>query len=85
MRLKTMTAQEVTGLFLFGVLLAVGIYDVIAGHFGGHKATISYVIQGWSQQYPILTILSGIVLGHLFWPIAPDRLPLAPPPPTSSH
>jgi len=76
MRVAKMNAQQWTGIFLFGVLIAVGVYDVVAGALGGHRATVSFVVQAWSQQYPVLTLLAGIVIGHLFWPVAPDRLPV---------
>ena len=30
--------------------------------------TISAVIWSWTERYPVVAVLFGIVCGHLFWP-----------------
>jgi len=63
-----MRPNEVTALFLVATVIAVAVYDVIAGIFYGDEATITHVVQEWGKKYVLLTIIIGIVLGHLFWP-----------------
>jgi hypothetical protein len=62
------TGSVVTAAVLVILLLSVQVWDVVAVLCYGREATISNVLQGWSRQYPILTLAIGIVLGHLFWP-----------------
>ena len=47
-------------------ILAIG-YDVIADRQGGVSATISRVVREYAHQYPLIPLLVGILLGHLFW------------------
>ena len=51
--------------------IALGLfvaYDVVAFLRGGVQATISRVTLGWARRWPLLPLLVGVVLGHLFWP-----------------
>lgn len=34
----------------------------------GYKHTVSAVMLRLSQRFPIIPLLIGIVIGHLFWP-----------------
>jgi len=53
--------------FLIGLALVVaGIVDIVAVYYG--NPTVSTVIQSWSRAFPILPLIVGILLGHLFWP-----------------
>jgi hypothetical protein len=67
-----MKANEVTALFLVFVILAVGAFDVAMALFVGREATVSIVVQRWSQSFPGLVLALGYVLGHLFWPLPAD-------------
>lgn len=52
---------------LVAVLLTVGIYDVYAGLYYGPEYTVSQVVRDWSGKWPVLPMLVGVLLGHLFW------------------
>jgi hypothetical protein len=60
-------AQAVT---IFGgiALLIVGVYDVYAGGWIGPDYTVSRVILDSSKKWPLLPFLTGLLVGHLFWP-----------------
>ncbi len=51
-------AFAVVALGVDGVLLAIG----------GEPDTVSWRLALWSRRYPIVAVLSGILIGHLFWP-----------------
>ena len=65
----------VVAIVLLFVLLVVGIYDAIAIMFFGEGYTISMVVKSWARHFPILAVLVGIVVGHLFWPVEPSHTP----------
>jgi hypothetical protein len=50
------------------LILAVGLWDVVAAARGRHHDTISIVVMEWSRAFPIIPLILGLVLGHLFWP-----------------
>jgi hypothetical protein len=59
-------------------LLAWIIWDIIAvvrdkrkGNSPSKGATISEVTMGTLRRFPIIGVLIGVVLGHLFWPQIP--------------
>jgi hypothetical protein len=64
-----MKPNSFTALLLLIVVLAAGVWDVIAGNKWGSTATISSVIYNWATRFPILPLAVGLVLGHLFWPV----------------
>lgn len=43
-------------------------YDLAAYLVSGNDATISNAVLEWSQAWPILPFVFGILCGHLFWP-----------------
>ncbi len=57
---------------LLFTIFFVGTYDAVALMFWGQQYTVSYVVKSWASHFPILPVVVGIVLGHLFWPIGPD-------------
>jgi len=54
--------------------LLLFLYDAIALLFWGHEYTVSYVLQSWSKHYPVLPLVIGILMGHLFWPVRPEQV-----------
>jgi hypothetical protein len=62
-----MNWHKITRLFIFGVIIAIAIYDVVTISQGGVETSISNTIIVWSYKYPIFTFVMGIVMGHLFW------------------
>lgn len=47
------------------LLLAV---DVLFARRGGEPNTISYRAALWSRKWPLIPLLTGLLMGHLFWP-----------------
>jgi len=45
-----------------------GIVDIAAYLDGGPDATLSSTLFELVSQWPILAVLIGIIVGHLFWP-----------------
>jgi len=56
-------------LWLLINVLGVGLYDIFAFFFLSSKDTVSYWLQSWFQQFPVLAVTVGVVLGHLAWPL----------------
>lgn len=54
-------------LFLF-MLIVVWLFDWYAIVKDRPRETVSAMLLEWSQAWPILPLLVGIVIGHLFWP-----------------
>jgi hypothetical protein len=53
---------------LLAVLTAVGICDLYLVRVNPDGPTVSRTVWGLAKEYPIVTLLAGILLGHLFWP-----------------
>lgn len=59
--------MNLTVLFIVCTFLAIVIFDIWVIMKNGKQESISaHIIRG-SKQYPLLVLLFGIVLGHLFW------------------
>jgi hypothetical protein len=43
------------------------IYDAIAIYFGGTEASISSLVITAFYKQPLIPLLVGILIGHLFW------------------
>jgi hypothetical protein len=63
------------------VLIAAGlIYDAVA-LAKSYESTISWTLYSGAKKWPIIPLLFGIVMGHLFWsvtgpgggPAVPDK------------
>lgn len=68
--------MDKTVIFLIVLVLAIAIFDVYIIKTKGKFYSISaYIIRG-SKKMPLVTLLGGIVLGHLFWSMDSfDHLP----------
>jgi len=66
------------GLYISVWLLAnvciVGLFDIFALFFLTPEETVSFWIQRWFQQFPILAVALGVVIGHLAWPLGRPHL-----------
>ena len=62
------TSQRIGIVFIAGVLIAVGVYDVYATLFLPPSSNISVIIFELAKRHPILPFGVGVVMGHLFWP-----------------
>ena len=59
--------MNLTVIFMLSIILIVAIYDVWVIASKGKRESISAHIIRISKKMPLLTLLLGIVLGHLFW------------------
>lgn len=53
------------------LLVCVGIFDFVALYSHGRILPISEVVQEWSARYPMVSVICGVVIGHLFFPTRP--------------
>jgi hypothetical protein len=60
-----------TRVVLILTAVALGLYDLWALATAGPPATISRVFLRWSEEFPILLVGLGLLLGHLFLRQAP--------------
>lgn len=59
--------MSLTVLFLVIICASLIIFDVFIIFKKGKQESISaYIIRG-SHKYPLMVLLFGIILGHLFW------------------
>jgi hypothetical protein len=64
--------RNLLAIIIMGSLLGAAVWD-LAVLAAGHSADqISRIILSWSRALPILPLLVGILLGHLFWPQPPE-------------
>jgi hypothetical protein len=57
-----------TAVLLIAVHLSVAVIDLVAWYTDGRIASVSSVLQQWAKESPLLPLVIGMVLGHLFWP-----------------
>lgn len=50
-------------------LFALGVYDVYAVFFLPEERTVSHYLRLWSERVPVLPLVVGIVIGHIFFPL----------------
>lgn len=55
-------------LFLIISIAIIFAVDALLLKKGGDAATISDRLAVWSLKYPIVALLFGMLVGHLFWP-----------------
>jgi hypothetical protein len=63
-----MDTTRLTKHILIATVVILSGYDVYALVEGGVDATISRVVYGWVDDYPIVGVAAGVLIGHLFWP-----------------
>lgn len=54
-------------LFLFAHLV-IAIWDIWAVTAGRPEDTVSSALLDWARQAPVIVLVIGFILGHLFWP-----------------
>jgi hypothetical protein len=57
---------SLTGLVVFGLLLAAGLYDLWAVVTGGVQASISQFVTDTVGNYPFLMFVCGMLTSHFF-------------------
>ena len=50
-------------------LVAVGAYDVYAFFALPEDQSVSFWLQRWMRDWPVMAIALGILIGHLTWPL----------------
>lgn len=66
--------MNTTVIFIFIVIAAIAIFDVwVIWKKGKHESISAHIIRS-SKQYPLIVLLFGIVLGHLFWSMRTDDI-----------
>lgn len=60
---------RVTAVLLLLIIHFVLAWDVYAGMRWGGEASVSVVLAEWVRQYPIIALTTGIVIGHIVWPL----------------
>lgn len=53
---------------LLGLVVLAGLWDIWVTSRGNANETVSAVLHSWSLQFPILPLIVGLLLGHIFWP-----------------
>lgn len=53
---------------LLVIVLCAGIWDIYVTAKGQPLETVSVVLHQWSLMYPVLPLLVGVIIGHIFWP-----------------
>ena len=71
-----MKGSAALAIAFLAVCFAVGVYDVYVTYLQGSDETVSTVLGRWGAQFPVLPLMIGLVLGHVFWP----RIPAVPVP-----
>lgn len=68
-----MTKTKSAVVFIIIFALAI-VWDVIAIVTWGPQVTLSAIVWGLAKEMPIVPFALGIVMGHLFWPMAKDTM-----------
>jgi len=65
-----MTGPALTRLVLTAVVTGLALYDVAIIRACGPPASLSCVIHGFCRQHPFAALALGVLIGHVFWPLA---------------
>jgi heme/copper-type cytochrome/quinol oxidase subunit 2 len=68
-----MTMRVLLALILNSLLLGIGVWDVVAITRSRPEDTVSGLLYSWSLMYPILPLVIGVLIGHVFWPHFPGQ------------
>ena len=63
-----MHGNVVVALMLLASMVAVWAWDIYAAFALPPGESVSWVLQEWCRQWPILPLFFGILVGHLMWP-----------------
>ena len=56
-----------TDIIIIAIVLGILGLDALLFVLSGEDATISWRVAYWSKRQPIVALLFGILMGHLFW------------------
>ncbi len=60
--------SQFTDRLLVATIILLSLYDIAVVATSGSEATISRRALYWSQQYPLISLAAGVLIGHLFCP-----------------
>jgi len=55
--------------------LVIGLYDIYCIYRLDREDTVSFQLRSWNQRFPLLGVMIGILIGHLFFPLPPPKQP----------
>jgi len=59
--------MTLTAIFITVIVVAIAIFDVyIIAKEGKYESISAYIIRG-SKKYPLITLIAGMFLGHLYF------------------
>lgn len=59
--------KDITKVVVLATVAIVALYDIIIYNVSGVDATVSRVTLSWASDLPIIPLVIGVVIGHLFW------------------
>ena len=62
-----MNWRNYTPNFIWLILIAVVIWDILAKVFGGMGATVSSLLFNLGYDWPVIPLMAGILIGHFFF------------------
>lgn len=65
--MPSVDAKTVTRMAILMAVIFLLIYDFFAVYRFGFEGTISTVVYSMSKEYPVVSFMTGLVCGHLFW------------------
>lgn len=57
----------VTDRVIVAMVAVIALYDIAACLLGGGEATISARLQHHATRYPVIPLVAGMLVGHVFW------------------
>lgn len=63
------TVPIIIACLILAALAAAGAWDVYVIFGQPEWVTVSALLSEWSHTFPVLPMLVGLLLGHLFWPV----------------
>lgn len=61
--------KAVLAVCILVTLALVAAWDIAVMATGKPEYSVSSITQSWSKENPVLPLIVGVVVGHLFWPI----------------
>jgi hypothetical protein len=53
---------------LLSIVILISVWDIVAVYRGRPQDEVSHILQSWAHMFPILPLVVGILIGHVFWP-----------------
>jgi hypothetical protein len=63
--------QYLLAIMIYVVIISVGIWDIYVAASGNPEDTVTLIVRQWSSEFPVLPLMTGLVIGHLFWSTCP--------------